>query len=283
VCTVLAGTCSDRRLLIFPALLYCTSTVVGSRASLAIELALIVSIFRSGTSWPKIYSHFTLNECEIKIVSPRLCLLDFENKFNAFKNSCYEGTHNLKRSLQINYSTMINTEARQRRIGLFVFVCSLIGCSFSLDICTCQPSRYRLTFNFSQSCNDSSVKPGGVGIDDVACTVQSLQGNATPVGITSVEISELDQNLVVVSSEIFNNKTFVDGDSIRYSSIIATARTELVANTTARPRGLQVVMTGVDKTSTQVVNKWVIIFNNACDEAPVLKIGQSIGWISLVS
>ena len=94
---------------------------------------------------------------------------------------------------------MIPTQVTQlKRIGLFVIVCSLIRASFSQETCTCQPSRYRLLFNFSQGCVDSTVKAGDIGIDDVACTVQSLIENPIPAEITSVEVSELDQNLLVV-------------------------------------------------------------------------------------
>lgn len=177
---------------------------------------------------------------------------------------------------------MINLEVRRHKIGIFLILCCLMESSFSIVYtCTCQPSRYRFAFNFSQTCEDSNIKTGALGIDNVGCTITSNTSGTKPVGIASIEVSELDQNLSPAITTIFNNKTYLESSTIRYSSIIATSRADLLYNTTARPRALQVVMTGIDAEFNKIVNKWVLIFNNACDEAPVLTADQHIGWTTL--
>jgi hypothetical protein len=101
-----------------------------------------------------------------------------------------------------------------------------------------------------------------------------------PISVQNVQISELDQNLEVVSLAT-RTGTFVDGSSFTYTSIIATMTDDLDA--ISLPRGLQLMITGLNINELTVVNTYFIVYTNDCGIFPVLTEDQTIGWTIFVS
>lgn len=171
---------------------------------------------------------------------------------------------------------------KQLRIALLVVATHLISQSAAETICACQPGRYLITLNLQNECENSTVLTGAPGIYDVACSTIPKSATMIPVGVSMVEVSELDQSLKTIGTTVFND-TYKSGDSFRFTSASISSRDALIKDITARPRGLQVEMSGFDSSNETVVNKWVILFNNDCSISPVLTTGQQIGWATFVS
>ena len=116
------------------------------------------------------------------------------------------------------------------------------------DICACQPSTYTFTLDFGLICADTDV--AGPGIDETACLTE-IRGQQevpadelVPLSVQNVQIFELDQNLQVVAQTV-RTGSFVNGSNFTYTSIISTMTDSL--NPTTLPRGLQLVITGLNK------------------------------------
>jgi hypothetical protein len=170
----------------------------------------------------------------------------------------------------------------QLRTTLLVLATYQISQSYGQTICACQPSRFTMTLNLDAKCENSTILSGAPGIYDAACSTLGPFSNSVPIGVSKVEISELDQSLKSVGTTVFNG-TFKSGDSFRYSSVIATSRDDLISDPMARPRGLQVEVNGIDSNNVSIVDKWVVLFTNDCSISPVLSVGQQIGWTTFVS
>lgn len=159
----------------------------------------------------------------------------------------------------------------------------LLGCGVNgAEICTCQPARFRLSLDLNLTCEASTIVSGNPGIDDAACTLQSTGTSVKPTQVKFIEISELNQELKTVRTSVFND-TLTTGDTIRFSSKISTSVDDLLADVTARPRGVQATIIGVDANGVEILNKWVLLFSNDCSIYPVISIGQQIGWTKFVS
>ena len=153
------------------------------------------------------------------------------------------------------------------------------------NICGCQPATYTFTFDFDLTCNDNNVE-GGAGINETACLTevrgedQVPDEDLIPVTVQSVQIFELDQNLQVFSQTV-RTGTFVDGSNFTYTSIISTISD--LDNVAALPRGLQLVITGLNNKEQSTVNTYIITYTNDCGIFPILREGQTSGWTIFVS
>jgi hypothetical protein len=153
------------------------------------------------------------------------------------------------------------------------------------NICGCQPATYTFTFDFELTCDDNNVE-GGPGINETACLTevrgkdQVPDADLIPVTVQTVQIFELDQNMQVFSQTV-RTGTFVDGSNFTYTSIISTITN--LDNATSLPRGLQLVITGLNNKEESTVNTYIITYTNDCGIFPVLREGQTSGWTIFVS
>ena len=169
-------------------------------------------------------------------------------------------------------------------ITLLFVTSSVVGQLVGTDICGCQPATYTFTFDFDLICDDTNV--AGPGINDTACLTevrgedQVPDEDLIPVTVQSVQIFELDQNLKVFSQTV-RTGTFVDGSNFTYTSIISTLTD--FDNVTALPRGLQLVITGLNNKEESTVNTYIITYTNDCGVFPIITEGQTAGWTIFVS
>ena len=161
----------------------------------------------------------------------------------------------------------------------------VVGQLIGTNICGCQPATYTFTFDFDLTCNDNNVE-GGPGINETACLTE-VRGkdevpdeDLVPVTVQTVQIFELDQNMQVFSQTV-RTGTFVDGSNFTYTSIISTI-TDL-SDVAALPRGLQLVITGLNNKEESTVNTYIITYTNDCGIFPILIEGQTSGWTIFVS
>jgi hypothetical protein len=159
-------------------------------------------------------------------------------------------------------------------------VAQLIG----TDICGCQPQTYNFTLDFGLTCDDSNV--AGPGINETACLTE-IRGqdvvpdeDLVPVTVQTIQIFELDQNLIVFSQTV-RSGNFVNGSNFNYTSIISTV-TDL-EDVESLPRGLQLVMTGVNRKEQPTTQTWIITYFNDCGIFPILDEGEREGWTIFVS
>lgn len=153
------------------------------------------------------------------------------------------------------------------------------------NLCGCQPATYTFTFDFDLTCDDNNVE-GGPGINETACLTE-VRGedevpdeDLIPVTVQSVQIFELDRNLQVFSQTV-RTGTFVDGSNFTYTSIISTISD--LENIGSLPRGLQLVITGLNSKEQSTVNTYIITYTNDCGIFPILTEGQTSGWTIFVS
>lgn len=177
--------------------------------------------------------------------------------------------------------------SRQLTTSLLLFAPFLLGGVNGADVCTCQPSKFSLSIDTSLTCETSTISSVNPGIQDTTCIVQSSSGTRkteTPTQIVSIEISELNQELNKIRTSVFND-TFVSGDKIRFASRMSSSVYNLhdVDDVTARPKGLQATIIGIDNDGLEITNNWVLLFSNECNIYPVISTGQQIGWTKFVS
>jgi len=153
-----------------------------------------------------------------------------------------------------------------------------------LDLCACQPSVYEFTFDLDLTCDDQDV--GGEGISATTCLTE-LRGqenqedaDLVPVSVGQVSVFELDQNLDVIAQTV-NTGNYLTGSTFTYTSIIATEPDML--NPDSLPRGLQLVIIGINALNQAVVNTFAILYDNDCGVFPLLREGQQAGWVIFVS
>jgi hypothetical protein len=152
------------------------------------------------------------------------------------------------------------------------------------DICGCQPQTYTFTFDFDFTCDDDTV--AGPGINETACLTE-IRGqdvvpdeDLIPVTVQTIQIFELDENQQVFSQTV-RTGTFVNGSNFTYTSILSTI-TDL-NDVASLPRGLQLVITGLNNKEQSTIQTYIITYFNDCGIFPILTEGQHIGWTIFVS
>lgn len=115
------------------------------------------------------------------------------------------------------------------------------------------------------------------------CAVAPFQDDSVtdlvPVSVGSIDILELDANLVLLSqSSKFG--TYQDGDSFDYESV---SNNPDAVNATSYPRALQVSVIGNNAAGETLFFAGLMVFVTDCSVYPNLVEGSSIGWIKFVS
>jgi hypothetical protein len=151
-------------------------------------------------------------------------------------------------------------------------------------LCSCSPTVFNFTLDFTASCPgnlvDADGDPINGAINDLSCfttVVAEDASNRQPVIVDTVTILELNMEEVINSTNL--NGPFEDGDVITYASISSYANlTEAYF-----PFGIQMILSGENSDGATVINAVAIEYTNNCDEWPVYPTGSSIGWVGIVS
>lgn len=183
----------------------------------------------------------------------------------------------------------------------YFLLVALVSCAASVasqqvgtTICACSPSVYTFQFDFSYTCNQTTVSIGqGSGIADIDCFSQGLlrpgEDNATvtvtdttPIRISAVDIIELDQSLAPIASA-FYGAGYSNGDTIQYVSIAGNPTNASDLTAEQIPKAIQLSIVGTNAAEEDITNVWIILFDNECGFFEVLTPGDQIGWTNLVS
>jgi hypothetical protein len=68
----------------------------------------------------------------------------------------------------------------------------------------------------------------------------------------------------------------------KYTSITATTETDKF-NASSIPHGFQLSLTGRNAIEQNIVNNWVVLYDNDCGIFPVVSLGMVAGWTVFVS
>lgn len=164
-----------------------------------------------------------------------------------------------------------------------LFVSSSMGNIIGETFCSCSPASYTFTFNFSATCESSTLVTGLPGLNETGCLLSGGGENGTntaPVSLASVLIADLDRDLESILAGIQSNVS--SSDTIVYDTFTSSAN---VSATTASdvPRGLALIMTGFNALGDSVQMSIALIFNPDCDVFPVISPGDTVGWLVVVS
>jgi hypothetical protein len=171
-----------------------------------------------------------------------------------------------------------------RAIGLLVpFLASANTQEIGVEICSCAPSTYEFTLDFSLFCPPVNITTGDA-VAATSCMVSPF-GDPTvvdliPIAVQSIDVLELNQDLrIIVQENIVGS--FGDGDTFRYTSIAALPGE--IVDPADLPRAIQLNIIGVNQFDEPIINVYLITFTNNCGRFPVLFEGQSAGWTRFVS
>jgi hypothetical protein len=149
-----------------------------------------------------------------------------------------------------------------------------------VDICACQPSTYEFVLDFGLTCEEKTV--AGAGINASECRITTDRNlNVTdqvPISVSKVQVLELNQDLDIITTSQYDEE-FADGDIFTYTSVIASNN---ITRPQDVPRALQMTITGRNAEEQDLVNFWIIIFDNSCGIYPVVLEGEQIGWTIFV-
>ena len=163
-------------------------------------------------------------------------------------------------------------------------------------ICSCSPSTYEFTLDFTLSCDPITVPVGSNinnGISSIACFLQSneLNDNGVPAGdvtdfvpvvVDDIQIIEVNQNLIPMQQTTFGGGTdFLSGDTLTYTTKSATPGE--ITNVGDVLLSIQFTIEGRNVLNEKIKNVYVVSFTNDCNAFPTLEVGQSIGWTRFVS
>jgi hypothetical protein len=151
------------------------------------------------------------------------------------------------------------------------------------SLCSCSPSAYTFTLDFSLTCPPVNVTRNG-GISATFCQISPFgdaQSNITdlvPVEVGYVDVLELGQAFEVLT-QVNITGTFKDGDTIPYTSIASSG----TSSDAEIPKVIQLNIFAFNAAGEPLVNFFAIAYSNNCDEYPTLIEGESAGWTQFVS
>lgn len=161
-----------------------------------------------------------------------------------------------------------------------VTLCSLFGGATAQDeICSCSPSSYEMSFDFSLVCPPVDVTLNG-GVAETSCQISPLGGvfdDVVPVEVTSVVFLELGQDSIPVSQTNITGP-FFDGDEIVYTSSLVGQDAATVPSDDI-PKIVQFNIFATNAAGQSIVNFFAIAFTNDCSVVPVFEEGDSAGWL----
>lgn len=150
-----------------------------------------------------------------------------------------------------------------------------------VDICACQPATYEFVLDFALLCENRTVV-AGPGVNASECRITTDRNlNVTdqvPVSVSKVQVLELNQDLDIITTTQYEEE-FADGDLFTYTSVIASNN---ITRPEDVPRALQMTITGRNQEEQDLVNFWIVIFDNSCGIYPVVLEGEWIGWTIFV-
>lgn len=137
---------------------------------------------------------------------------------------------------------------------LVVTVRSSKGQTIGEDLCSCAPSTYEFTLDFSLFCPPVNVTVNSA-IQATSCLVSPF-GNPqvedlVPVAVQSIDILELGQDLRVLVQESIDGN-FGDGGTFQYVSIAANPNN--VTGPVDIPRALQLNLLAVNANDEPIIN-----------------------------
>ena len=166
-----------------------------------------------------------------------------------------------------------------------VFLLSFLQTTAGLapELCSCSPTKYEFTLDFSRSCADDTLKDNA-GVDTTLC-VSSIDIST----VTSIQFLEFDTsgNLIVINQDdsLFDI-SLGDGDSFEFTSISADLdeSASLEDQLDLVPGGVQLTLRGLDADGGNVMSTYTWAYTNSCaDEAVTVERGDVIGPVSIVS
>lgn len=151
------------------------------------------------------------------------------------------------------------------------------------DVCACQPQSFTLSLNLDGDCVLDDIT-GSAGVDEVVCAILDTNDipvfDVTPVAVTMVMITELDQTLDnPIAQQVFEGN-FTTGDVFEFQGFVANGG--VVDSVPGLPGGLLLTIQGVDADGNVVDNTWVIDFSTSCGVSGVITVGQQVGWAVFV-
>jgi hypothetical protein len=172
--------------------------------------------------------------------------------------------------------------------ALLGFLLRPVGAQIGTDQCACFPSIYTIVLDLSQTCAQTSLPSSGV--ESTSCSVLSesgavLSGNV-PVSVSEITVFELGQDLgTVITTEPIPGEIFTTGTTFFYLSNSVGTQEGLDTSVSAGvfPRGLELQLRGLNLFNEVIINRFTIVFNNACDVFPVVNEEDFIGWVKFVS
>jgi hypothetical protein len=151
------------------------------------------------------------------------------------------------------------------------------------EVCSCAPSTYEFTLDFSLFCPPVNITLGDAVLA-TSCNVGPFGdpqvSDLIPIAVQSIGILELGQDLRVLNQENIEDN-FGDGDTFEYTSVAANPNN--IVDPADIPRALQLNLIGLNANDEPIINVYIITFSNNCGTYPVLSEGQSAGWTRFVS
>ena len=177
-----------------------------------------------------------------------------------------------------------------------LFLLSLAQTTFTYaqdDVCSCSPSIYKWTLDFSSSCSYTGFPDpdGSIGIDigpgkgvsDASCQItmeNQLTSEAfmTPVKVTGYQIIEQDASATALKTESKSNLNLNDGEEISYTSFTSMAGLEVEDY----PFFLFVIVFAENENGEEIQLETLVKFSGTC-ALEVFGNGDTIGWLKFVS
>lgn len=156
------------------------------------------------------------------------------------------------------------------------------GQTIGVDICACSPPTYKITFDFSLTCPPTNV--GADGLASSSCLIGPFGDPNTsdfvPVFASEITFVEVGQDTsILVTSDITGD--FANGSSIEYAAL--SSNPDRISNPNQVTRALRVTIIGTNAVGQDLVNVFILTFNNNCSVFPVIRPSENAGWAVFVS
>ena len=152
------------------------------------------------------------------------------------------------------------------------------------EICSCSPSKYGFTLDFSKDCSTNTLEDNA-GVDVTLCR----PANGEMDTVTSIQFLEFDTsgNLVVINQDdTYFDTSLGDGDSFEFTSISSDldSSAALEDQLDLVPGGAQLTLRGLDADGADVLARYTWAYTNSCaDDAVTVESGDEIGVVVIVS
>ena len=189
----------------------------------------------------------------------------------------------------------------EEECDLLPFVTSFVcDCQFPTEVvaapvpqeeCSCSPREFVFQLQLDRNCDEDTIS-GTSGIEDATCNFRGSASNIDLSTLTVVDIQFLEFGTgveVINQNDTFTNTTLAIGDTFSFPSISNMLITDMSIEEQLQyfPTGVSLLMEGKAKDNEgnemTIRNQVAWTYNtNSCGDLPI-SIGQSIGWIDIVS